>query len=194
MASTDKVIYLDMDGVLCDFMEGFINVHERDDLIEPYHRGEWPMTWDFGGEFGEEKDWWDKIDAMGEFFWENLNAYQWVNRLIMEIGMTGIPWYICTTPRLKKSCLAGKLTWLNHFLGEGIFNMIQIKDKYRLAHKDALLIDDNDRNCNKFHKAGGQTCLFPQTWNENRELINHRMSYFQHCLETFASEVTLANV
>jgi 5'(3')-deoxyribonucleotidase len=193
-STSDKVIYLDMDGVLCDFMEGFLNAHGRDDLMDKLKAEEWPMTWDFGGEFGEQDNWWPKIDAMGELFWEYLNTYWWTNKILMEIGATGIPWYVCTTPRLTKNCLAGKLTWLNHMLGEGNFDLIQVKDKWRLAHEKALLIDDNDKNCIKFHKAGGQTCLFPQTWNENRDLINHRTTYFQHCLETFASEVTLANV
>ncbi len=189
---SDKVIYLDMDGVIADFIEGFINVHDRDDLMMKYKVDEWPTTWNFDDEFGPEPDWWKKVDEVGELFWEYLNAFKWANRLIMEIELTGIPWYICTTPRLSKFCLAGKLGWLNHHVGN--FELMMVKDKWRLAHENALLIDDADMNCNKFHKAGGQTCLFPQPYNSNRELVAHRMDYTLHCLETFNSGVTLANV
>ncbi len=190
--TSDKVTYLYMDGVIADFMEGFINIHGRDDLMDGFQRGEFPTTWDFNGEFGNEETWWDKVDAAGEVFWEYLNAYNWTGRLVMEIEMTQIPWYICTTPRFSKSCLAGKYGWLKHHLGK--FDLIMARDKFRLAHQNALLIDDNDRNCTKFHKAGGQTILFPQPWNENRDLVDDRMSYTLHCLEVFANGVTLANV
>lgn len=186
-SSSDKVIYVDMDGVLADFVEGFINIHDREDLMEKFKQDTWPTTWNFDNEFGPLDTWWDKIDAVGELFWEYLNTYWWTNKLLMEIGATGIPWYVCTTPRMTKTCVAGKFLWLDHMLGVGNFKMIQIEDKWRLAHEKALLIDDNDKNCNKFHKAGGQTCLFAQPWNENRDLVDHRMSYFQHCLDTFAS-------
>lgn len=189
---SNKVIYLDMDGVLADFMEGFINVHQRDDLMDAFRRNEFPTTWDFNGVFGDESTWWDKVDEAGEIFWEYLNAYQWVNRLVMEINMTGIPWYVCTTPRFSRSCMAGKFAWLEHHLDK--FNLIMARDKWRLAHEDALLIDDSDKNCTKFHKAGGQTILFPQPWNNNRELVSDRMSYTLHCLEVFAGGLTLANV
>jgi 5'(3')-deoxyribonucleotidase len=190
--TSDKVIYLDMDGVIADFIEGFINVHRRDDLLEKFYADEWPTTWNFDNEFGPEQDWWKTVDEVGEVFWQYLNAYKWMGRLIMEIEMTGIPWYICTTPRLSKTCLAGKLGWLEHHVGK--FDLMMIKDKYRLAHKDALLIDDADTNCNKFHKAGGQTITFPQSWNSNRDLVKDRMPYTLHCLEVFAKGATLANV
>lgn len=188
---SNKVIYLDMDGVLADFIEGFINIHGRDDLMDKYKNGNWPQTWNFDNEFGPLDTWWDKIDEIGEIYWEYLNAYQWSNRLVMELEASEIPWYVCTTPRLTPNCLSGKLKWLQHHLGN--VDVIFAKDKWRLAHSNSLLIDDNDINCKKFFKAGGQTCLFPQPWNAKREEAQYRMDVFLQALESFKEEKTLAN-
>lgn len=192
MVSTDKVIYLDLDGVIADFTEGVFNAHDREDLVAKHSSGDWPIDWNYHGELGEPDAWIKKVEELGEVFWEYLNAYQWKNRLIMALEETGIPWYICTTPAPIPSCLSGKMKWLQHHLGK--FNLIMIKDKWRLAHQNALLIDDNDTNCDKFFEAGGSTILFPQSWNANRDLVTERMDYFLKCLNVFSQETTLAIV
>jgi 5'(3')-deoxyribonucleotidase len=185
----DKVIYLDMDGVLADFLESFFDIHERYDLTERYKNGEFPTNWDFDGELGDEEDWWKPVREKGQVsFWENINPYPYSGNVVKMVKNTGLPWYICTTPYYGNSdCVYGKITWLHKYLGP-IENIIMMKDKYRLAHENAFLIDDSDKNVEKFILAGGQACLFPQLWNAARTSSPDKLDVLRSCLDFFLQE------
>jgi 5'(3')-deoxyribonucleotidase len=187
---SNKVIYLDMDGVLADFIGGFLDIHNRSDLYNKYIAGEYPMDWAFEGEFGhDEEAWWKPIREQGKtYFWENLEPYPYSGNVVKAVKETGLEWYICTTPYYKNSdCVTGKINWLHKYLGP-IENIIMIKDKYRLANENSFLIDDSDRNIEKFIKAGGGACLFPQTWNAARHSVNERLDVLRTCLSFFMED------
>jgi hypothetical protein len=179
-----------MDGVLADFMYGFLTIHGREDLAAKHEAGEYPMDWTFEGEFGmDEEEWWKPIrEEGGIYFWESLNPLPYSGNIIKLVKSTGLPWYICTTPYYKNAdCVHGKINWLHRYLGP-IENIIMMKDKWRLAHPGAYLIDDSDKNYNKFIRAGGNGFLLPQTWNEARNQVNDRMGLLKYHLESFVEE------
>jgi 5'(3')-deoxyribonucleotidase len=189
---SSKIIYVDMDGVLADFMYHFLQVHNRDDLVERYENGTFPNDWTIEGELGGEENWWPPVRKAGEYFWANLNPYDWSGNIINMVKATGLKWYICTCPHYPhKESTSGKVAWLHKYFGEDFNNIIMIKDKYLLANENTYLIDDSNRNYDKFIAAGGNGFLWPQPWNDAKDQVNDRLSLLKLHLEAFVQEEAL---
>ena len=160
-----SVIYLDMDGVICDFVGGLIRAHNRDDLLERYKKKEYPITWNMEGELGSEEELWVPCDYMGSNFWRELEPYPSYERVIEILDESGIDWYICSHARNDHESYAGKIEWIHDYLGIDFENIILTKHKHLLAHDKALLIDDNITNCVNFINNGGRVYKWKQPWN-----------------------------
>ncbi len=72
-----------------------------------------------------------------------------------------------TAPANTAECLAAKRQWIRQHLPRLEDELIITKCKWAQAHYQTLLIDDKDKEVNKFKEKGGQTILFPQPWNSN---------------------------
>ncbi len=162
MSSPINTIYLDMDGVCCNFGGAAMKACGRsyDTAIE---------TWDFFKEWGWSIErFWQAIDAQGEDLWANLEPFPWFIPLLKHcedlVGSESI-WY-CSTPSQAPWSASGKLKWLRRIHGKDFRRWILIPDKTHLAAPDRLLIDDSGKNCDAFRKAGGHAILFPQPWND----------------------------
>jgi 5'(3')-deoxyribonucleotidase len=101
---------------------------------------------------------------MGEVFWRNLAKYEWANAL-WKMCESIAPTYILTTPSKHPSSWSGKVHWLRDWKGTEFRNYIFTPHKNHVADKDALLIDDKDKNCEDFGAEGGRAIVFPQVWN-----------------------------
>lgn len=152
------VIYLDCDGVLADW------VGEVNDWLGLPRSRVW-SDWD-----GSGLDW-DRINDAMTFvsFWRNMPklpkaAEIW--RLCNDLA----PTYICTRPFDDPNCVFGRLTWLNKEMKIPTNRVIFMHDKELLANKQAILIDDNKENVEKFAQNGGHAILFPQSYNTIGEL------------------------
>ena len=161
----EKVSYLDMDGLICNFCRGLLKAHNRQDLLEEEAKGIFPTDWNFGGKLGTEYYLWKPVDIIGEEFWENLEPYPWMEEVLTILEDSGIKWYLTTCARNDPASYSGKMKWIHHHLGGFFQDVIMIKDKYLLAHENALLIDDNEDNVHMFRDCGGQAHLFSQPWN-----------------------------
>ena len=162
------LIYLDMDGVCCDFVKASLEVIGRKDLIN-----NWPKGIVYIEDYLEmsHEQFWKKIDKIGYPFWSSLEETPWFKELYSELNKLGDV-YFCTSPTRNPDCVKGKLMWLQDRFGERINNYIFIKDKFLLARKNDFLIDDFDSQCNDFVKHGGNAILFPQPWNTNNHIEN----------------------
>jgi hypothetical protein len=49
--------------------------------------------------------------------------------------------------------------------------------KFLCAKPDNILIDDSDKNCNSFIKAGGKAILVPQPWNNQYSFKGPKVPY-----------------
>ncbi len=161
------VIYLDMDGVIADFVKPLIKAHGREDLIEAYEAGEYPKTWNMDDELGTEEELWVPVDALGEAFWDDIPPFSWTSKLLSIIKDEKIPWYICTHARHTPGSYSGKVRWIHKHISPTFKNIIMTRHKHLLAHSNALLIDDNEQNTEMFTIHGGNSFLFPQSWNSN---------------------------
>ena len=158
-------IFLDMDGVLVDFLSGAMEVLNRKyghkSTIEQYatYFGEWDVC-AFYGITGEK--FWDSIHSTPNF-WYNLKPMPWAKRLyemLKELGDVTI----VTTPSDDPDCSRQKLQWLSKHLGIKPDAVLMGSRKYLLAG-NGLLIDDYSKNVYAFKAAGGDAILIPSNWN-----------------------------
>lgn len=158
-----KHIFLDMDGVVCDFISAAFRVHGSEFNPATYPRGEWSIAKVLGI---TETQFWEKIDAVGEDFWPGLVKYPWAEELIACVERhVGPNWSFCTTPSRAHFSSSGKVLWIQEEFGSRFRRYHIGEDKHHFAQSQHLLIDDSTANCQKFTGAGGHAILFPQPWN-----------------------------
>lgn len=158
-------IFLDMDGVLCDFVGGVCRLFEVDQhALEQA----WGDAYDICVPLGVTPDeLWSRIDAAGPTFWSNLEPYPWAKDLWFQCNIVGRT-TILTSPSWHPSSLEGKLQWLNSHLADGqnpFRRYLFGPEKEMCAAPRHLLIDDRPEMCQRFRDAGGEAFLFPRPWN-----------------------------
>src|SRR5574342_378654 len=155
-------IFLDMDGVLTNFMDHALALHgtstqELDDA------GAWPHgLYEVHEAMGiTEDEFWAKIDASPEF-WDGLPLYPWADALWSACSKIA-PTLILSAPSMDWRSASGKMNCLQRWKGRRFREWIfaPAKHKHRLARQGALLIDDSDRNTGDWMRAGGEAILFP---------------------------------
>lgn len=170
------VVLLDMDGVICNFVQGIIDSLKLDIVHGQY------ATWDYHRELGfTNEEMWAPTREAG--WWENLKPYEWANSLMDSIRKHTDKIIFCTSPGLDHKCASEKVYWLRkHGFMDRSKNDFQIGPKKELnAMSGAVLIDDSDSNVIKYVEAAGRAILFPQPWNTNRDRL-FRMQYLQDSL------------
>jgi len=136
-------IFLDMDGVICDFNGRFKEMIGRSPK-------------EFESLYGTEA-FKEKVLEKGEEFWSEMN---WLpdGKLLWNYLKKYSP-NILSKPLDPVKCVNGKIGWLYKHLGRNIaYNFSTEKEEY--AHEYAILIDDNEDNCTAFRNAGGKAILY----------------------------------
>lgn len=176
-----NIFLLDVDGVVCNFIDGLIKAHG------------WPLThdeyvgWDFHRTLGvSDADMWEPTND-GKW-WTTLQEYPWAKRLVLELRRVGEVVF-CTSPSLDATCPSQKVAWLRSTqLMHERKNDYQIgKRKWLNAKSGAILIDDSDDNVEKYREHGGTAILFPQPWNANRNIEGDKVDYVVNQLAVLAS-------
>lgn len=184
-------IYLDMDGVICDWVKGLLEVHNRYDLLDRYKADKFPTDWLMEGALGTEDELWVPVDYAGEEFWADLDPYSWLEEIVNLLEETEVPWYIATHNRNNGGSAGGKVRWLHRIFGNDFKQYILIKHKHLLSKPGALLIDDHNGNCRSFAKEeyGGTSIIFPQPWNFASSKVSKRIDYLKDQLDKQLSQV-----
>ncbi len=165
------IIFLDMDGVIADFMQAALKEHFGDRWQQ--HLRDWPKgKYESYGHMGlTVNQFWEKINAIGPDFWADLPTFSWTEDLIdmcREFGM------ICllSSPSQHPDCVSGKLRWIKRVLGKGFKDYVFVPKRHKrlLAGPDRYLIEDSEQNANEFVEAGGGGAIvIPQPWNNYPE-------------------------
>jgi 5'(3')-deoxyribonucleotidase len=149
-------IFLDMDGVLCNFFHGALEACGLP--------ADTPAVWDFWKPQLTTSQFWSAIDQQ-HYFWEDLELYPWALELVDVCRSLGDV-YFCSSPGPDRDSASGKLAWLRRH------NLLDRDGKYILtAHKDLLsspgrvLIDDSVTNLVRWRSHGGSSLVFPMPWN-----------------------------
>jgi 5'(3')-deoxyribonucleotidase len=160
------IFYVDMDGVLADFVGGSLKLHGKH--IPPAEVG-----WDFWQQVGFD-DWrafWEPLE--NEQFWAELeplpDGMELFRHLERIVGHERIG--ILSSGLCPGSC-DGKRDWLRKHLPKYEEHAIFCTKKQLCAAPCKLLIDDHDANIDAFRKAGGFAFTVPRSWNRRRGEID----------------------
>ena len=175
---SERIIYIDMDGVLSNFVKGALELFAQPDALDS-----WPLgSRDFPQVLGVSRhEFWQRIASGGSQFWSELEPYPWLEELIALIEPR--PWYILTSPSDCGSSADGKMQWLQRYFGEDFRRFLISPQKQLLARPKSVLIDDLDPNVERFTAAGGTGLLFPQKWNANYALVHDPLGYVREQLQ-----------
>ncbi len=116
---------LDVDGVVCNFVDGLIATHG------------WPITHDEYTSWNHHRTFGVSDDAMWEptnngSWWIRLKPYEWAHRLVDELRKLGEVIF-CTSPSLDSTCPSQKVAWLR-----GHSLMHQRKNDYQIGPRKEL--------------------------------------------------------
>jgi 5'(3')-deoxyribonucleotidase len=156
-------VYLDMDGVLVDFLGG---LHKAlglpfDINCYPYELGKWDMLEDTGYPFSI-------VNAMcTEDFWAGLkwmhDGLDILNVVLSYFSASDV--YLLSSPMLSSGSWTGKFKWVKQNIpGFERRLIVTGAPKSIFATPNSLLIDDRPTNIFNFEAAGGKTIIVPRPW------------------------------
>ena len=148
-------IYLDMDGVLCDFKKGVFDVDGKTDVNDLFKQD-------------KEKPGllWKHIDKVGSF--KFFSSLKWLDegkklwKYLKDKNDVEILSSLGDENKEKKETHAGKQRWLkfkNITIPQNFSQRASAKKKW-VKGKQSILIDDYDRNIKEWEEAGGTGILF----------------------------------
>ena len=163
------VCFLDLDGVLVDFVGGALAMHGKH--IPPAE-----VRWDFLTQIGfdgvnDERFW----APMGRDFWAGLGWTADGRAILAAVEEAFGAEQVCllTSPCLTPGCAEGKLDWVRRETPGYARRVLVGPCKHLLAGPRKLLVDDHDANCEAFNRAGGASVLVPRPWNTRRDWWLH---------------------
>ena len=167
-----QTVFLDMDGVLVDFMGAVCEIIGK---IPP------PSVYHF---FEEEREEVNRQCNMA--FWINLDwmhdGHDILRAVVKRFDPKSI--YLCTAPMPNTETASGKVKWIEKNIPDYLSRwIITPVPKKILANPNSLLIDDKDENIAEFCEAGGQGILVPRPWNELRGWADKSLQVVENSLE-----------
>lgn len=163
-------IFVDMDGVLTNFVEGACKAHNQPCPFtkDPHcfqNQGQYDLVEMWGMSV---KDFWEPLRPSD--FWFTLSKTKEADTLIHTLEtIPNIEIYILTSPSLSPNSHYGKALWVEAHYPKYITKTIMTGHKHLFAKPNTLLIDDSDKIVDKFTAYNGQIILFPRYWNSNFE-------------------------
>jgi 5'(3')-deoxyribonucleotidase len=127
-------IYVDMDGVLCDFDKSFVKYDN--DISKLANSGSKEI----------------------EYFFANLRYLPDGSELVDYLKSNNLKFTILSSPLRppeRNSSIRGKKTWLKRYLPSHYHNSIFDSEKYAHCTKGDILIDDMSKNIDPWIKCGG---------------------------------------
>jgi len=170
------MIFVDMDGVLCDFITAAFSAHGERFDPEKYPRGEFECEKILGVTTSE---FWRRVDFGGEAFWENLDPYPWALDLVKELQQIDRV-VIATSPSRSPASYSGKRRWLQK-MGMCRIDSMFGAQKWLMSRPGRTLVDDGEHNTTAWTREGGTSILIPQPWN-HAESVD---SVFEYVLKSF---------
>jgi hypothetical protein len=158
--------FLDMDGVLSDFVGGAAKAHG---LPNPY------LDPKSNGIYSTEKLWgmtsqqfWAPTNSVE--FWVGLERTSEADQIVRLVCDTFKPENVAilTAPSLFLSCAGAKRLWIekNYPIFQHRIILASAATKQFIAGANKMLIDDRDSNCEEWENANGDAILLPRPWNQ----------------------------
>lgn len=160
-------VYLDMDGVCCDWTSAVARLFGHANILqEP-----WPVSteWLHDRLGVTEQALWDKVDDAGVDLWSELEPFPHFQKLYCGL-CEHADVYFLTSPGWSDHAAAGKVRWLQKHVESPFDRFILTRHKHLLARADALLVDDWSQHVTAWNKGGGHGYLWPAPWNAARDI------------------------
>jgi len=202
-----QTIFCDIDGVIADFHLEAVRAHMRignrfalldhhGTPLELSHQrlySRWPPGMSCHrfctGMVTEVEDLWSpEMDGFWRpirsdpFFWQNMPALPWAKQLLKLLEGYCKEIVYVTTPDWTPDSHAGKLSWLA-VQKMPQYEYITMKNKWRLARPNCLLIDDFEKHVERWQEKDCPALLFPQPWNEDHHFVGDRLGFVRKYLE-----------
>ena len=142
IASKRYKLFVDMDGVLVNFVKGFSEISDDPKAKHPRK---------YTQKYGDDV-FWKLIKSYGIDFWKDL---EWMpdGKKLWKYIKNREP-IILSTPAIGfKPSYDGKKKWVGQHIGS--YEVILTDKKYKFANESSILIDDMDFNINPWVQAGG---------------------------------------
>lgn len=172
-------VLLDMDGVLVNFIQGALDVHDIQKTPEEI----------YGNDLGN-CDLLQLLKMTAVAFWKPMNEEFWAKldwmpdgAKILEIverwcGRDNI--CLLTDPGPNYGAVDGKKRWIERHLPRHYKDSVLFGSrKWVCAHSNSILIDDSDKNINRFIEKGGNTILLPRIWNSFHAERHRTVAYLE---------------
>ncbi len=151
-----RIAYLDMDGVLVDFVGGAIKEH----CLQINQNN---LSWDFYVEAGlSPENFWSPL---GRSFWANLDWTPEGEKILAYVEQAFDAVVILSSPCATHGCAEGKIDWIKRHIPRYRRQFLLGPAKHFCASPNHYLIDDHDQNIEKFIEWGGKGFLVPRAWN-----------------------------
>ena len=173
----DRIIYLDMDGPLADFVNTALFRFVNSEAVVAHMISTWPAGSGLDGLYAmlgiTQDEFWNEINQGGIDLWRNLLKHLWADELISLAEHFGDV-LILSSPARGGNSASGKLLWLADKLPSYSrrFILTPKKFKHLLARPNDILIDDDPKTCGKWHNKGGEAILFPRPWNDHPDWLD----------------------
>jgi 5'(3')-deoxyribonucleotidase len=176
-------VFLDLDGVLTDFMGAACTLVGLEPSYLPHIYKEHDNPRDDSNEVFSNCGVWDAITEAGSDFWANLEPLPWADLLYQELTKVSKV-CICTSfgnlvthPVFSSDAAKGKVLWIEKHLQTNRVAVCARKEL--LAHPGAILVDDRLRNCKDFAKNGGSFWL----WQDQFNMDDDYAAYVKLCCD-----------
>ena len=160
------MIFLDLDGVCCDFVSRTINILDKseDEYLEwlknsddhPYDVLNSYIGMDTSG-------FWDWIYDQGHKYWEGMPVFDWFEYLYEELKKISEVKFLTSAPT-SPTAHYGKALWIEKNVGrDALYDLIICPSpmKQYMAKEGRVLIDDTAKNIEQWNGMGGSAFHFP---------------------------------
>jgi 5'(3')-deoxyribonucleotidase len=161
------ICFLDLDGVLVNFVQGVLDYFSVDDFIVDHWRFDITLA--------------AKLNISVAYFWSCFNQRFWESLKWMPDGKAilaaceerfGSEVYLLSSPCATEGCAEGKTNWVKRHLPQYSRKLFIGSAKLALASDCKVLVDDSDDNVTKFVVAGGKAILVARPWNTKAHLMH----------------------
>ena len=159
------MIYLDLDGPMVKWTDGAFKLFGEELTPERFMSIDVNAAEALGVEKSEV---WARISKAGTKWWAELEPHPWARSFYEELSRIDEV-VILSSPSHIPAAAAGKVKWMKSFFGGNFRQYILTKRKDLLAKPGDVLIDDTNKNVDKFNQNGGNGILFPRPWNRARK-------------------------
>jgi 5'(3')-deoxyribonucleotidase len=180
-------IFLDLDGVMVDFVKGAAELFKQDhaSLLARWPAGVYDMESVLNI---SKEEFFDTLASGGEDFWANLPSYPYAGELYDHCASLAST-YILTAPTYDPRSLSGKMKWIHKMFGKDFRQYILTAKKEMCARNEHVLIDDHAVNVSRFKDHGGRAIMWPTPWNPRWREAKDNMSIVKKELDEIAREL-----